>query len=249
MCDPVTITAAALTAAGTGLSFASNQQVAGARDDALAAERIRQQGFDQQASALSTRSQDRYEGFDQKQEQKAQKLGDYFTGQQAQAPAPSLMPQSDSNIVVANEAAKRGEAKARTDQIGNALGDMRAFGDLLGDTSRLQGRDASQIGQIGGFKKGSSNVLSYELEDANNAGAGLALAGQIASGLGRVGMNAGLSGGGGGLFGGGGAPSPMVSPGTYGASGSRALGGALDRASMPGYAGYQSPNIFSLFGG
>ncbi|AAL44650.1 hypothetical protein EN41_19925 [Agrobacterium tumefaciens] len=58
-----------------------------------------------------------------------------------------------------------------------ALGRLRAFGDVLGENSRLQARDASQIGQIGGFKRGSSNVMAYELDAANQKGNGLKLFG------------------------------------------------------------------------
>ena len=247
MCDPVTLGSIALTALGTGASYMGQQEVQSARDDALSAERIRQQGLDQQAAALNTQSQDRYQDFGAKQQEKSASLADYY---KTQSPMPEAtaqtVPQSSSNLVVANEAAKKAEAKQRTDQIGTALGGLRSFGDLLGNTSILQARDASKIGQVGNFKKGSSNVLSYELEDANSAGSGLSALGQIASGLGRVGVSAGLSGAGGNLFGG---ASNVVNPASYAAGGSRALGGALDRASVGGYAGYGKPGLLSLFGG
>lgn len=248
MCDPLTISGIVLSAAGAGANYLGQQQVQSARDDALAAERIRQQALDQEAAALNTQSQDRYQNFEGQQQEKTKSLSDLFTAQPAEAsPAPSLLPQSSSNITVQNESARKGEAKARTDQVGEARANLRAFGDTLGDANRLQARDASKVGQIGGFKKGSSNVLAYELEDANNAGGALSTIGAIASGLGRIGVGAGLSGAGGNLFGGATAASPMLSPATYGAAGSRALGGALDRASVPGYSGYRAANIFSMF--
>lgn len=247
MCDPLTIGGIVLSAAGAGANYLGQQEVQSARDDALAAERIRQQMLDREAAALNTQSQDRYQNFEGQQQEKTKSLTDLFTAQPAEAsPAPALLPQSSSNITVQNEAARKSDAKARTDQIGGARANLRAFGDTLGDNNRLQARDASKVGQIGGFKNGSSSVLGYELEDANNAGGALSTLGTIASGLGRIGVGAGLSGA--NLFGGGAAAaSPLTSPATYGAAGSRALGGALDRASVPGYAGYQAPNIFTLF--
>lgn len=246
MCDPVTIGGAILSVAGAGLNAAAQSRVESARNDALAAERIRQQGFDQEATALNTQSQDRYQGFEQKQAEKATTLGDYFKGQQAELPpAASAAPASSSNLTVQNEAKARGEAKARTDEVGGALGNLRAFGDVLGSNQLLQARDASKIGQIGGFKRASSALLPGELEAANSAGGNLKLFGDIAGGLGRVGVSAGLGGAGGGL-------ANMFSSGntvaSAGAAGSRALGGAIDRASVPGYAGYSAPNIFSMFG-
>jgi hypothetical protein len=197
MCDPVTLAGIALTGLSTGLNYMANQQVEGARNSAMAAERIRQQGLDQQADALNLQSQDRYQNFDDKKEERSSQLGQYFTDQVATPPTAAAMPASGSNITVQAENKARGDARERTDQIGNALGELRSFGDLLGDTSRLQARDASQIGQIGGFKRGSSNVLGLELDAANSAGGGLRMGADIAGGLGKVGMSAGLSGAGG----------------------------------------------------
>lgn len=196
MCDPVTIAGVALTGLSTGLNSMAASKVQRARDDAMAAERIRQRGLDQEASAINTQSQDRYQDFQGQQDQKAQALADYYTKQQAPAPADAAtdLPASNSNITVQEEAKQRAKAKDFTDKAGTALGNMRSFGDMLGDISRLQGRDASQVGQIGGFKQGSSNVLGYELDAANSAGNGLKQLGTIAGGLGGIGINAGLSG-------------------------------------------------------
>lgn len=241
MCDPVTLASVALTALGTGMNYVAGQKVEGARNDAMAAERIRQSGLDQQAAALNTQSQDRYQGFEGKQEERARSLSDYFTGQEAAAPVAAAMPVSSSNITVQAENKARGDAKARTDQIGNALGELRSFGDLLGGTSRLQARDAGQIAQIGGFKKGSSNVLGMELDAANSAGSGWKLAGDIAGGLGKAGLGAGLSG----------APSVSAnfvpnaaSPFAFGSGGYTGMGPFMN----PGSSGGGLSNMFSLFG-
>lgn len=168
-----------------------------ARDDALAAERIRQQGYDREAQAVNARSQGQYEDYGQKQDTRAKELGDYFQ-QQTAAPTedggPTALPQSGSNITVQAENKARTAAKKFTDQQGLALGNLRSFGDLLGEFSRNTARDAGYIGQIGGFKKGSSAVLPYELEAANSKGAGMKTLGDVLGGLGKIGVSAGLSG-------------------------------------------------------
>lgn len=195
MCDPVTIAGVALTGLSTGLNSMAASKVQRARDDAMAAERIRQRGLDQEASVLNTQSQDRYQDFQGQQDQKAQKLADYYTGQPSAPENPaSDTPASNSNITVQEEAKQRAKAKDFTDKTGAALGTMRSFGDMLGDVSRLQGRDAAQLGQLGNFKQGSSNVLGYELDNANSAGNGLKMLGTLTGGLGQIGVSAGLSG-------------------------------------------------------
>lgn len=207
MCDPVTIAGIALSAGSTLVNSMAQSKVQNARNDAMAAERIRQTGLDKQADALNAQSQDRYEGFEDKQGEKAKSLGEYFTQQEiAPAPPGDALPTSASNIVVTNEETEKGKAKEFTDRTGKALGNLRAFGDLLGGISREQARDALSIGQIGGLKRGSSEVLPYELEAANEKGAGLRMFGDILGGVGGIATNAGLSGTGpsfGSLFGGG----------------------------------------------
>lgn len=160
----------------------------------MAAERIRQNGLDKEADALNTQSQDRYQDFEGQQGQKAATLADYFTGQEVPAASTAeALPTSTSNITVREQAKQKANAKEFTNRSGEALGQLRSFGDLLGDTSRLQARDAGEIGQLGGFKRGSSNVLSYELEDANNARNGMKLFGDLAGGVGGLMTSAGLS--------------------------------------------------------
>lgn len=202
MCDPMTIAGIALTGLSTGLNAAAQSNIQGARDDAMAAERIRQRGYDNQADAINTQSRERYADFEGQQADKSGQLADYFTSQDVAEPsAEAALPTSASNITVREENKQRGAAKDFTDKTGTALGELRSFGDLLGGISRLQARDAGTIGQLGGFKRGSSNVLGLELDNANNAGNGMKMFADIAGGLGSIGTSAGLSGGNlGGLF-------------------------------------------------
>jgi hypothetical protein len=248
MCDPVTIAGVALTGLSTGLNYAAQAKAQNARDDAMAAERIRQSGLDKEADALNVQSQERYEGFEGKQDERSSSLADFFTSQQVPEPgAAEALPASSSNIAVRNEQKERGKAKEFTDRTGTALGELRSFGDLLGGIGRDQARDAGLIGQIGGFKRGSSGVLPFELDAASHAGDGLGLFADLAGGAGGLATSYGLSGTG-GLFGGGSLPKtasiPTARPGIVGDpwSGMRSKpvygGGA--RASGPGYSGVSS---------
>jgi len=243
MCDPLTIGGIVLTGASAAASNAAQSQVSRARDDAMAAERIRQGELDREAAAHNVVAQDQYQDFSGKQGDRAKTLADFFTAQEA-APidksGPAALPASGSNITVQAEDKARGEAKAFTDKTGTALGKLRSFGDLMGELGRGTAREAGYIGQIGGFKKGSSAVLPYELEAANSKGGGMKMLGDILGGLGKIGIGAGLSGS--SLF--GGAASNPVS--SFGAGATRAAGGAFDRLSVPGYSAQTNP--FSVFG-
>lgn len=192
MCTALAIAGLALSVGGTAMNSMAASKAARARDDALAAERIRQQGYDQEAAALNTRSQDRYQDFSGQQDQKAQDLGDYFGQQHVVEPeAAAAMPTSQSAITVAEEGKQRDAATDYTTKQGQALGALRSFGDLLGQIGRSQARDAGYIGQIGGFKRGSSNVLPLELDQASRAGDGLETFGRVLSNAGKA---AGLAG-------------------------------------------------------
>jgi hypothetical protein len=205
LCDPLTIAGAALTAGSTVANAAGQARAAKARDQALAAERIRQRGFDQEAAALNTQAQDTFQDFEGQRETKSESLGDYFASEvptPANATAASVMPTATNDIVTREMNKKSGEAKRFTDQQAGALAQMRAFGDVLGDGSRTMARAGSEIGQIGGFKRGSSNVMPLELDAAAQKGQGLRVLGDLLGGFGGMALNAGLTGRGGNLFGG-----------------------------------------------
>lgn len=204
MCDPLTITSAALLAGGTAANYYGQTQAANARDDVLAAERIRQRGYDKEADALNKKSQGLYENFGAKQGQTGSDLSAMF--RDASAPAQSapagrtaapqeVMPASTSNIVNREQSKQQSLADAFVGQQADALGNLRAFGDLMGSNSREQAKNASLLSQILGFKTGSSRVAGLETEQASHAGDGWSMAGEVAKGLGSIGLSAGLSGG------------------------------------------------------
>ncbi len=153
------------------------------------------------------------------------------------------MPQSSSNITVQADTKARGDARAFTDKTGRALGDLRSFGDLMGELGRGTARDAGYVGQIGGFKKGSSAVLPHELEAANSKGSGMKMLGDVLGGIGKVGLSAGLSGA--SPFGG-----PAITnftatgaPSAFGSGGYTGQGPFL-----PGVAPSAATGLFKLFG-
>lgn len=207
-----------MSVGSTVVNTIAANKVAKARDEALAAERIRQRGLDQEADALNLTSQDRYQGIEGKQDERASELGQYFTEQQiendtgnAAVAEEMAVPQSSSNITVREEEKQRAKANAFSENQGQALGNLRAFGDLLGGIGRAQARDAGAIGQIGGFKRGSSGIVPLELDEASHAGDGMKLFGDLLGLGGSFALNGGLSGS--SLFGGFGRTSlPRTAP-------------------------------------
>lgn len=203
MCDPLTIGGLVLSAASVAANSVASSEVQSARDDSMEAERIRQAGFDREADAVNAHSQGIYKGFEGKQADRAVELGDILgKNQTPQTPSTDLLPQSASNVTVAEQGKQTGAAAAYGKQQSGALGNLRAFGDLLGEDSRVQARDAGRIGQIGDFKKGSANVLQLELQQDNQAGQGAATFGDILGGVGGL-ISKGSPSGLGSFFGGG----------------------------------------------
>lgn len=169
-----------------------------ARDSVLAAERIRQRGYDQETMALNNQSQERYVGFEPQMEAKEQSLGDYLASRVAPDPnssVPSALPSSSSGVVNQEIDKQRGDAQAFVDQQTGAMADMRSFGDLLSEISIGQARDAGQIGTVGGFKRGSQGVVPLELNHAATAGDDMRLFGDILGGAGSIATGYGIGGG------------------------------------------------------
>lgn len=230
MCEITTIAALALSAASAAANSAAQSRIQKARDQSTALERMRQQKLDQEADVLNEGSRNRYQDFGGQQDKKASQLAEFFNEQNLPTQdTPEVAPPSGSGIVVQEQQKQRGKAREFSNQQGEALGNLRAFGDLLGGIGRLQARDASKVGQIGKFKQDSSNALAYELEAANHKGDGMKMFGDILGGLGSV---VGMAGG--GMFGSaGGAAAPSMAvgsaPGTLSVTG---LGSSMPSAPL-----------------
>lgn len=202
MCDPITIAGLVLSAGSVAANKIANDQVASARNDAMQAERMRQSNLDREAKSLNDQTQQKFGDFTKDKQASSQALGDYFkTNVPATADpgapntaAGATMPVTSNDVVTREIGNKAADARAYSDQQGAALGDLRSFGDVLGADIREQAKTAALVGQLGGFKQGSSNVLGYELEDANNAGGGLRTLGDVLGGASSIAGAAGASG-------------------------------------------------------
>lgn len=195
MCTPLIVAGIALTAGSMVANNVAQGQIDNARNEVLATESRRQQGFNNEIQDLNTQSQDRYVGFEDQQAQRTDDLASMFATDITDPNNATVMPGSSSNIVNQETASQMADAQGYVDQQSGALASMRSFGDLLGETSMLQGRDAGKIGQIGGFKQGSQAVVPLELDDAGKAGDGMKLFGDVLRLGGTVMTGAGIGGG------------------------------------------------------
>lgn len=195
MCDPISIASATLAVGSTVANQMAASEVEQARNDALAAERLRQGKLDQEADAINLQSQDRYRDFEGQQEERTQQLGDFLKSQTAEEPARGIaMPESQSAITVQEEGRQRDVARAFTDQSAENLARLRSFGDLLGGIGRQQSRDAGLVSQLGNFKQGSQGVVPLEMQAAQSAGGGWRLLGDVLGSGAKAGMMAGAAG-------------------------------------------------------
>jgi hypothetical protein len=197
MCTPVLLASAALAVGSTVANTIATNEQSRARNDVLAAERIRQSGFNREAQALNEASRDEFVDFSPQMQERSQALGDVLAarvGGDPNATTGTVMPSSTSSVVNQEIDKQRGKAQAYVDQQGAAMADMRSFGDLLGDLSIGQARSAGKVGQIGRFKQGSNSIMPLELSEAEKAGDNLRLLGDILGGASRVGTNVGVGG-------------------------------------------------------
>lgn len=186
-----------------GGSTIANTIAADKQGEAIAsaqnAERLRQKRFDTESLALNDKALNRYDDVPGQIDTKAGDLAAMFGEASSEAPAEPIIttPTSSSNVVTSRETAAMGKAKSETDARAGQLGNLRAFGDVLGENSRLQGRDAGQLGLIGSMRRGSQGVLPMELEAAQYEGSGLRTLADILSAAsmmsGSGGAGAGLS--------------------------------------------------------
>ena len=169
-------------------SIAANQQ-ARAQADAMSAERRRQRQLDREAMAVNQQSRERYDDVQGQTDQRSTDLAQTFTEALDQAPARPIaaLPQTSSNLVMANDQAEASSARADAEDNAMRMGALRGFSDLFGDITRAQGRDGAQIGMLGSFKRGSSGVLTMELQAASEKGRGWMMLGDILN------MGAGLT--------------------------------------------------------
>ncbi|MGZ5987410.1 MAG: hypothetical protein ACXWLZ_00035 [Rhizomicrobium sp.] len=197
--DPITL--ALLGGGGTLLSSFLNSSaqnsVNNARNGVIQAERGRQAGLDTEAKGVTDQSLGRYNNFDTQQGADAARLSDFFKTQVTTPNTPytvAPLPPVSSDQVAREVNAKNDIAKAYVNHQADTLGKLRSFGDLFGGINRGVAQDTQQVGQLGNFKKGSTAVEQLELDNANRAGNTQKTWADIAGGLGKVALTAGLSG-------------------------------------------------------
>lgn len=186
---PLTLLSLALTAGGALANGAADNRAAKARSAALDAERIRQQGFEKRQTALAQQGQDQMAEFTPDQEERRLELADYYAAPvdtDANVTAGMVAPEGTSSITVREMANQSAQAGQRADQNAQSLAAMRSFGDLLGDRMRGIGRNSAMIDQLTGFRRGSMDANTFEVDAAMQKGAGMRTLGDILGGLGSV---------------------------------------------------------------
>ncbi len=185
--------------AATGGSILANMFADGnrskARKKALGAEDKRQDALDAEIGALNTGSQNRYLDFETGRQARGNSIADYFRTLVDADPGASATPVSNSQPTLQAIASQRAAQQAASGARTTAQGNLMSFGDYLASIGRSQARDASRIGQLGGFKLGSSRVLPLELEAANQEGGPAGLLGDVLQLIGSTAIRSGLSGG------------------------------------------------------
>lgn len=195
MCDPLTIAALVGTVASTGLNMAGANAAQDAQADARRAEMERQQAYDAEMNALNEAGTERYDDTGKKTKGRSAKLSEMFTDRAAEIPtALTGAPAATGGVITQGQKASSKAVSADLTRRGDARADLRSFSDVLGRMGDRTGRDTSQLNMLGGFKRGSANLLPYELEEAASAGEGYQLLGDILGGVSSIGLNAGLSG-------------------------------------------------------
>lgn len=151
-----------------------------ARDSAAGAERLRQQQFDRQADAVNARARNRFDGFEDKQEDRGAELAQMFApAARAETPSGMAAPPTSSNIVATRSRAEAAGARKENQQRAGQLAELRSFGDLFGTTGFGMSRDAGDVTRVNSFRRGSASVLPAEMERANYAGGGFRTLGDL----------------------------------------------------------------------
>lgn len=189
MCNPFMIAGLALTAGGSIATGVAENNAAKARASALEAERTRQRGFESRQAALADQSQQSMQDFTGDQAQRTADLTAYYqepVASDANAESGMIAPEGTSSITTRELARQSGAATDRANDNAANLAGLRSFGSLMGDRMRGMQRNSSQIDQLTGFRRGSTDALTPELDAAAQSGAGLRLLGDVLRGAGSI---------------------------------------------------------------
>lgn len=185
----------AMMVAGTLAKMQSDSQQQKAREDVMAAENARQQGYQQEAAAVQDKA---VAGFDRAkqdatQEQQFVRRSDANVGA-LKSESPENIPISDSQPAVVKSTIARAlnDAMTRGTDEAKAKARLGSFGDLQFVNGVDLNRSGQQQGQFGSFARGSSGVVPMEMQHANSAGGGMRTFGNLLQ-MGGQGLGMGMS--------------------------------------------------------
>lgn len=222
----------------------AQDQVNHARSQAIQNELAQQSALQGQANSANTADIGTYNDIAGQRAADTTRFGNLISAASATPssglPAVSL-PKASSPLVAGDEQKQLANANAYATQQGQALVNLRSFGDVMGERQRGTAENAQNLAQIASFMKGDASVLPYQLDAANQAGNGLKTFADILKGGGSLATGYGLQGSYNPL----GSTIPGGAATTTALPGTMAVGSALDRASVPNYAG--SVRLSSLY--
>ena len=207
MCEPVSLmTAASLaaTAVGTGMQIRGQQQARSAQNDAVAAERIRQQGIQERQAGVTAQATEQAAP-ERVQQATTDATAVRDAALRAATPAQTgYMPgQSSGPQIVRDEVDRQRQVAANfTNQQGGARAALGGWADSLFGLRQGIGRAQQNLQTQAGFARGSGSVLPLEMDKAGMAGQGMRTAGdlfvtapRLASGLSGMFSTGGVPGG------------------------------------------------------
>lgn len=202
MCDPLSIAAAVATVAGSAAQAAGARKAERARDQAIAAERLRQDEFGRRSEiqfgdALAEHTRDRQD----------EKIGDAVARrQQAFDRATERRPSADRTpgssrapaVIQSETKSQNARAERRSAGEGAAQASLGSWADLLLSGAQARQRAGDQVNAINSFRRGSLDVLPLEVQAAGRKGRGLRTLGDLLVAGGQIaGMAGGIPGSGG----------------------------------------------------
>lgn len=169
MCEPMSITALAMTAAGAAAKARGNQIAKGKMNAATAAERERQAKLQEESQAEFNRSMKHASPAEQAK-MLAQANAKRFESMRGAMNTDQIANFRNANGTAENVAAANkvriGDANSLA--INNAKNDalLAAYGDVQQGNNLANARYGENIGRIGGFAQGSAGVLDTEISAA-----------------------------------------------------------------------------------
>lgn len=229
MCEPTTIAAIAALAVGTGLQMKAQSERKEDMRKLNRAETERQEKYYGESKQYLDENQGLYDRGKADADMAAAAAGrqaEYAAADRAAPRANEQLPGSTGGNSVVADAFTRALAGAnqQAGEQGAARANLASFSDFIQDTALQAGRNSSNIGMLGSFTQGSSNVLPLELQHAatkerkkatygnlltalgsamlGGAGAGATIGAGAGAGAGASAAGAGLAGGAAGAAGG-----------------------------------------------